>query len=86
MVGSFVELSTETGAVICDLELLAEDSDPPVYWFDYTVRQERADCALGTFRWEYDAATETVTSFWRADVWSDSRSYAENGPMTRSGG
>lgn len=83
VVGSFVELSTETGALICDLELLAEDSDPPVYWFDYTVRDERADCALGTFRWEYDAATETVTVFWRSE---GSSGYNENGSMTRSGG
>lgn len=50
VVGSFLELSKETGALICNLELLAEDSDPPVYWFDYTISEKVADCGLGTFR------------------------------------
>lgn len=82
-VGTFLELTPETGALICDLDLLAEDSDPPVYWFDYTVSDETPDCANGTFRWEYDAEAETVTVSWQRE---GSSGYNENGPMTRSGG
>lgn len=71
------------GSLLCRLEFRAEDSQPPIYWFDHRITEGDENCTPGTMRWEYDAATETVTSFVRLEGNSD---YSEQGTLSRSNG
>jgi hypothetical protein len=84
VVGTNLWFNDKGGSLICDLELLAEDSNPPIYRFKYNVRGGAGGCGEGgTVRWEYDAAAETVTSFFQAE---GSSNWIEHGPLTRPQG